>query len=98
MSQLFQTGGQSTEAEASVSVLPMNIQSRVPFGLTGLISLIAWLSRDSHKSSPAPQFEAINSLLLSLFYGSTLTSIQNYWKSHSFDYTNLCRQSNVSAF
>ena len=32
------------------------------------------------------------------FYCPTLASIHNYWKNHSFDYTNLCWQSNVSAF
>ena len=32
-----------------------------------------------------PQFEGINSLALSLLYGPTLTSIQDYWKNHSFD-------------
>ena len=26
----------------------------------------------------------------SLHYGTTLTSVQDYWKNHSFDYTNLC--------
>ena len=30
----------------------------------------------------------INSLVLSFLYGSTLTSIHDYWKNHSFDYTN----------
>ena len=35
---------------------------------------------DSQKSSPAPQFENINSLSLSLLYGPTLTSIHDYWK------------------
>ena len=29
-------------------------------------------------------FESINSLALSLLYGSTLTSIRDYWKNHSF--------------
>ena len=29
---------------------------------------------------------------------STFTSIHDYWKNHSFDYTDLCRQSDVSAF
>ena len=29
----------------------------------------------------------------SLLYGPTLTSIHDYWKNHSFDYTNLCQQS-----
>ena len=28
----------------------------------------------------------------------TLTSILDYWKNHSFDYTDLCWQSDVSAF
>ena len=37
MSQLFTSGGQSCRAAASV--LPMNIQSWFPLGLTGLISL-----------------------------------------------------------
>ena len=32
------------------------------------------------------------------FYGPTLTSIHDYWKNHSFDYTDLCQQSDVSVF
>ena len=36
--------------------------------------------------------------VLSLLYGPTLTSVHDYWKNHSFDYMNLCWQSNVSAF
>ena len=39
MSQLFTSGGQSFEASASASVLPMNSQGLFPLGLTGLISL-----------------------------------------------------------
>ena len=38
-SRLFSSGGQSTRASASASVLPVNVQSWFPFGLTGLISL-----------------------------------------------------------
>ena len=34
---------------------------------------------------------------LSLLYGPALTSVCDYWKNHSFDYTDLCRQSDVSA-
>ena len=34
----------------------------------------------------------------SLLYGPTLTFIHDYWKSHSFDYTDLHQQSDVSAF
>ena len=54
--------------------------------------------RDSQESSPAPQFESINSSVLSLLYGRTLTSVLDYWKNHNFDYTDLCRQSDVSVF
>ena len=41
--------------------------------------------RDSQESSPAPQFESINFLALSLLYGPALTSVHDYWKNHSFD-------------
>ena len=54
--------------------------------------------RDFQESSPAPQFESINSSMLSLLYGSALTSIHDYWKNHSFDYPDLCQQSDVSSF
>ena len=47
---------------------------------------------------PAPQFKGINSLALRLFYCPVLTSVHDYWKNHSFDYMDLCRQSNASAF
>ena len=90
MNQLFTSGGQSIGVSASASVLPMNIQGRFPLGLTDLISLLS-------KSSPA-QFESISPLVLSLLYGPALTSIHDYWKKHSFDSTDLCWQSDVSAF
>ena len=61
-----------------------------PLGLTGLISCCP---RDSHESYPAPQFKGINSSALSPLYGPTLTSIYDYWKNHSFDYIDLCQQS-----
>ena len=44
------------------------------------------------KSSPAPQFKSINSLVLSLLYSPTRTSVHDYWKNHSFEYTDLSRQ------
>ena len=46
-------------------------------GLTGLISLLF------QESSPAPQFEIINSLVLSLLDGPTLTFIHDYQKNHT---------------
>ena len=39
MSRLFTSGDQTIEAEASASVLPMNIQGWFPLGLTALISM-----------------------------------------------------------
>ena len=36
--------------------------------------------RDSQESFPIPQFKSINSLVFSLLYGPTLTSIYDYWK------------------
>ena len=95
MSQLFISGGQSIGASVSASVLPMNIQGWFPLGLTSLISL---LSKGSQESSPAPQFKSINSSVLSFLYSSTLTSIHDYWKNHSFDYMDLCLPSYVSGF
>ena len=43
-------------------------------------------------------FKSINSSALSFPYSPTLTSIHDYWKNHSLDQTDLCWQSNVSAF
>ena len=50
------------------------------------------------KSPLAPQFRSIDSLVLSFLYGLTLISKQDYWKNHSFEYMNICWQSDVSAF
>ena len=80
MSHLFASGGQSIGASASV--LPKNIQGIFPSGLTGLISL---QSKGLSSFSPTAQFKSINSSALSFLYSPTLTSIQDYWKNHSFD-------------
>ena len=45
---------------------------------------------DSLESSQTPQFKSIRSLVLCLLYGPTLTFIHDYWKKHTFDYTDLC--------
>ena len=56
-------------------------------------------SRDSQESSPALQFENINSSVLSLFlWSSSHIHIHDYWKKHSFDYMDLCWKNNISAF
>ena len=48
------------------------------------------------ESSPMPQSKSINSLVLSFLYSPTFTSMQDYWKNNSFDYMELCWQSNAS--
>ena len=54
--------------------------------------------RDSQESSPTLQFKSINFSVLSFLHSPTLTSICGHWKNHSLDQTDLCWQSNVSAF
>ena len=45
---------------------------------------------DSQESSPAPQFESINSSALSLIYGPIFPSVHDYWENHIFEYTDHC--------
>ena len=98
MSQPFTSGGRSIGALALTSVLPMNIQDWFPLGLTSLITLQSkGLSRE-FSNTTVQKYQCSASLVLSLFYGPTLTSIHDYWENHSFDYTDLCWQSNFSAF
>ena len=87
MSQLFSAGGQSIGASASASVFPMNIQGLFPLGLTSLISL---QSKGLSRVFSSTTVQSISSLMLSLLYGPTLTSIHDYWKNRSFHYTDLC--------
>ena len=93
-SWLFASGGQSIRAPASEQLLPMNIQDWLPLGLTGWISLQSkgLLRVFSNTAVQKHQFSDAQ------LYGPTLTSIHDYWKNHGFVYTDLCRQTNVSAF
>ena len=94
MSQLFTLGGLSIELQLQPQFFQWIF--RVDF-------ISHWLSwspccwRDSWESSPAPHFESFSSLALSLPYGPTLTSEHDYWKDQSFNYTDLCQQSDISA-
>ena len=81
MSQLFTWGGQSTGVSALASFLPKNTQDWSPLEWTGS----PCSPRDSQESSPTPQFQSINSSVLSLLHSPTLTSIHDYWKNHSLD-------------
>ena len=91
VSQFCSSGGQSIGASASV--LPMNIQGWFPLGLIGLFPLLSkGLSIVISSIILKHQFFGAQ-----LSYGPILTSVHDYWKNHSFDYTDLCRQSDVSA-
>ena len=96
-SQLFASGGQNIGDSASASVLPVNIQDWFPLGWTGWISL---QSKGLWRvfSSTTVWRHQFFTLSLVCESGPTLTSIHDYWKTHSFDYTDLCQQSDVSAF
>ena len=81
MSQFFISGSQSIGASGLATVLPNNIQSWFPLGLTGLISL---LFKAILRVFPAPQFKSIKKVLR-LPYGPTFTTIHDLWKNHSCD-------------
>ena len=94
MSQLSASGGQSIGVSASTSVLSMNTQDWFPLGWTGWISQSKGLSRVFSNT----HFKNINSSALSFLYSPILTSIHDHWKNHILEETDLCWQSNVSAF
>ena len=77
----------------SFSIRPSNEYS-------GLISVwLVWSlcsPRDSQEYSSAQEFKSMNSLVLSLLYGPTLTFVHDYQQNHSSDYMDLCQQSEVS--
>ena len=82
MSKLSASDGKSIGVSALTSVPPMNTQDWYP--LDGLVGSPC-SPRDSQESSPTPQFRSVNSLVISFLYSPTLTSIHDYWKSHSLD-------------
>ena len=83
MSQFFASGGQSI-GSFSFSISPSNEYS-------GLISFrIDWLDLLAVQGTlnsllQHQQFKSINSLALNFLSSTTLTSIHDYWKNHSFD-------------
>ena len=81
MSQFFPSGSQSNGVSASASVSSMNIQDWFPWDWLGGSPCS---TRESQECSPIPQFKSIYSSALSFLYSPTLTSIPDYWKSHSF--------------
>ena len=96
-SWLFASRSQSIGAPTSGSVLPMSIQGWFPLGLTGFISLLSkGLSRVFFSTTIwKHQFFGAQPASDT---GSILTSAHDYWKNHSFNYTDLHCQSAVFTF
>ena len=95
MSQFFAPGGQGIGVSALTSVLLMNIQDWFPLGWTGWISL---------QSKGLSRVFSSTTVQKHQFFGTQLSLQSNfripndYWKNHSFDYMDLCWQSNISSF
>ena len=95
LSQLFASGGPSIGVSDSASVLPMNTQDWLPLEWTGWISL---------KSKGLSRVFSNTTVQKHQFFSTQLSSQSNshihtwHWKNHSLDQTDLCWQSNVSAF
>ena len=87
---------------AKVLELPLQYQSfQWIFRTYFLQDRLIWslcCPKDSQESFPISQLKSINCSILSLFNCPALTSVHDYWKKHSFDYMDLCWQSDVSAF
>ena len=107
VSWLFTPGGQSIGASASAPVLPMNILDWFSLGLTGLISMLS-KGLSSVFSNVTVQEHQLFGTQPSLWSNSHIHTwldenhsfgfhLEN-WKNHSFDYMDLCQQSNDSAF
>ena len=79
----------------SFSISPSSIQGWYPLGLTGLISL---LSKRLSRVLSSTTIWKHQFFTLSHFCGPTITSIHDYWKNHSFDYMDLCQQSDLYYF
>ena len=94
--EFFTSSGQSIGASASATVHPMNSQGWFPLGLTHLISLQSKEFSRVFSSTTIRQHQ---------FFSTQLSLWINFhihtWllgKNHSFDYLNLCWQTDISAF
>ena len=90
VSQLFVSGGHHIKS-FSFSISPSS-------KYLGLISLRIDLFDLLTVQGTLKSLLQHHSSKASILYDPALTSIHDYWKNHSFDYRNLCRQSNVSGF
>ena len=94
VSLLFALGDQDIGALASMSVLPMNIQSWFSLRLTGWISLLSRGLRSLLQTTVwKHRFFSAQLSLWSCSY-----TVHDYKKNHGFESTDLCWRSDVSAF
>jgi len=91
VSQFFTSGSQIIGVSASIISLSNDTQHWSPLGWTGFAVQGTLKSLLQNHSSKASILQA-----LSFLHSPTLTSIHDYWKN--LDSTDLCWQSNVSAF
>ena len=94
MSCLFISDDQNTGASASV--LPVNIQGWYLLRLTGLISLPCKGLSGVFSSTTIWRHQFFG--ILPSLWSSSHSHTWPLGKNHSLDYTDFCRQSNVSAF
>ena len=78
----------------SFSISPSN--DWFPLGLTGFISLQSKGLSRVFSNTTVQNHQFFGSQLSSQC--RTLTSIHDHWKNHNLDYTDLCHESDVSAF
>ena len=95
VSQFFTSGGQSIGALPSSSVLPMNIQNWFALGLTGWISLLSKVLSKVFSITTVWKHQSFGTQP-SLWSNSLIHT----WllENCSFDYIDLCWQSDVSVF
>jgi len=67
----------------SFSISPSNEYSGMIYFGTDCFDLLA-VQGALRSLLPAPYFESINSLVLSLLYGLALTSAHDYWRNHNY--------------
>ena len=80
---LFQWVDSSQEVDKILELQLQHYSFQRIFRVDFLQDWLIWspcCPRDSQESSPSLQLECINFSVLSLVYGSTLTSILDYWK------------------
>ena len=101
---LFQWVGPSHQVAKVLELQPQHLSFQCILKVDFLQDWLVWspcCPRRSQESSPTPQFKTSSSLVLHLLswtISPTLISVHDYWKNHSFEYTDFWHQNNISAF